>query len=443
MLEQTFHLCQIRSRIYSPFKQVESCSLSFLKQHSATLSRNLGADCMKSARIAWNETSGWNFGTRDRTRTQLIIYFGSRTTLASPSRFHELRLAYPRAILLGCSTGGQIDGPDITDAGITALAIDFDDTQVSLATSPVTASSDCRAIGSDLARQLLEAGSNGHAPDSRPGSPAALGPLAGVFVLSDGLAVNGSQLVAGLLDTLGTSLPVMGGLAGDGGDFTQTLVGANAPPKPSIIAAVGFYGSKLHIGHGSAGGWDMFGPRRIITRSSTNTLFELDGQPALDLYERYLGEDEARGLPGTALLFPLLLRDPARSDHEVVRTVLAIDREAHSLTFAGDMPEGWTAQLMRGNFDRLSQGAAQAASAATSEALSAENGLSVMISCIGRRLLMGQRVHDELEAARAALPAGLQNIGFYSYGEISPHAASGFCELHNQTMTVMTLREVA
>ncbi len=186
----------------------------------------------------------------------------------------------------------------------------------------------------------------------------------------------------------------------------------------------------------------MFGPRRKVTRSVGNVLFELDGEPALDLYKRYLG-DEAEGLPGSALLFPLLLRDPARPEHEVVRTILAVDQSANSLTFAGDVPEGWTAQLMRGNFDRLSQGAAMAARAARNGVGADGDSLAVMISCIGRRLLMGQRITDELEAALRELPAGTPTIGFYSYGEISPHAASGYCELHNQTMTVMTLSEAA
>lgn len=385
---------------------------------------------MKSERVFWRDGAGWSFGTGNRTETNLVIYFGGRVILGNPARFAELCAAYPQALVVGCSTGGQIDGADITDDGITALAVNFDNTSVGLAKIKVTATCDCHALGGELAQQLLAC-----SPEGKP--------LAGVFVLSDGLAVNGSRLVGGMIEILGRDLPIMGGLAGDGADFIETLVGADAAPETSIIAAVGFYGDKLRIGHGNAGGWDVFGPRRNITSSQANVLLELDGEPALDLYERYLGEDESKGLPGTALLFPLMLRDPLRNDHEVVRTVLAIDRDARSMTFAGDIPQGWTAQLMRGNFDRLSQGAGEAARAASGDGLGSGTGLSVMISCIGRRLLMGQRIHEELEAALAELPDQMPNIGFYSYGEISPHAASGFCELHNQTMTVMTLSEAA
>jgi hypothetical protein len=209
------------------------------------------------------------------------------------------------------------------------------------------------------------------------------------------------------------------------------------------VVAIGFYGKAIRIGHGSAGGWDLFGPRRQVTRSAGNVLFELDGEPALDLYERYLGPEDSKGLPGSALLFPIQVHDAAHPDSAVVRTVLAIDKDARSMTFAGDVPQGWTAQLMHGNFDHLAEGAADAGRQARA-GLGASDGdsqFSLLISCIGRRLLMGQRTSDEVEAAGTELGGKTLKLGFYSYGEISPHAKSGVCELHNQTMTVTLFAE--
>jgi len=211
-----------------------------------------------------------------------------------------------------------------------------------------------------------------------------------------------------------------------------------------MVVGVGFYGSAIKIGHGCAGGWDIFGPRRQVTKSAGNVLFELDGEPALDLYARYLGPEDSKGLPGSALLFPIEVHDPAQPDSSVVRTVLAVDHESRSMTFAGDVPQGWTAQLMRGNFDRLAEGAADAARQARNglNARKEDHQFSILVSCIGRRLLMGQRTSDETEAAGAELGADTLRLGFYSYGEISPHAKSGICELHNQTMTVTSFAEV-
>jgi hypothetical protein len=178
----------------------------------------------------------------------------------------------------------------------------------------------------------------------------------------------------------------------------------------------------------------------VITRSEGNVLFELDGRPALDLYKQYLGE-RADELPAAALLFPLSLRREDDAER-VVRTILSIDEEQQSMTFAGDMPEGAFAQLMRANFDRLVDGAADAScDARTSLGQAAGQIMSIAISCVGRRLVLGERAEEEVEATLEALPERTSQIGFYSYGELSPHA-SGPCQLHNQTMTLTTICEL-
>jgi hypothetical protein len=304
--------------------------------------------------------------------------------------------------------------------------VGFERTRLKLATHSLAGAAGSRAAGLDIGRQLA-------APD-----------LAGVFVLSEGLGVNGSALVEGLIEAIGPKAVLSGGLAGDGARFGDTLVTVGGATASNVVAAIGFYGDAIRISHGSAGGWDEFGPVRKITRSEGNVLFELDGKPALDLYERYLGP-EAADLPASGLLYPLKVWDPGHSDDEVVRTILAVDHEARSMTFAGDVPEGWSARLMRGAFDRLTDGAASAADHARS-ALSQsglEPELCLFVSCVGRRLLMGQRTEDEVEAVTKALGGKTPLIGFYSYGEIAPNNQSGVCGLHNQTVTLTLFAEAA
>lgn len=384
---------------------------------------------MKTQRVSWSPANGIELAETAQSNADLLLYFGSRETLTNPLCLAELRGLYPRAIMFGCSSGGQIANNDISDDTLSAVAMSFDSTRLRSAEATIGVAAESYGCGQALADVLA-------APD-----------LAGVLILSDGLSVNGSALVAGFVDKLGRSIPICGGLAGDGSSFEQTLVGLATNPRSNVIGAIGFYGSHVRIGHGSAGGWEVFGPSRGITRSVGNVLYELDGQPALDLYERYLGPDDIKGLPGTALRFPLMIRNPECAGQELVRTILAIDRNARSMTFAGDMPRGWSARLMRSSFDRLAEGAAKAGVEASRSSegddLSGSNGVSILISCIGRRLMMGQHVVEEIEAACASLPPGMEKLGFYSYGEISPHSATGFCELHNQTMTVMTISEAA
>jgi hypothetical protein len=382
---------------------------------------------MRIQQMTWNDRSGWAAAGAESGAASLVLYFGIRQALSCGARYEDLRGMFPSAHIMGCSTGGQINNNDVNDDEIVAAAITFDATRLQLCRQDIADAQHSRNYGEALGRAL------------------AAVDLAGVFVLSDGLNVNGSELVAGISKAIGPGVPLTGGLAGDGADFKETLVGGDCAPRARTIAAIGFYGDAIRVGHGSAGGWDLFGPRRHVTKSIGNVLFELDGEPALDLYERYLGPDESKGLPSSALLFPIQVYDLQKPDTAVVRTVLAIDRATRSMTFAGDIPQGWTAQLMRGNLDRLAAGAADAARQARSGLCADDSDarFSILVSCIGRRLLMGQRTVEEVEAAGAELGPDTLRLGFYSYGEISPHAKSGLCELHNQTMTVTTLAEVA
>ncbi len=360
-------------------------------------------------------------GSDSLSRADLVLYFGANHYLASENFFKGMRDTYPDAVIVGCSTAGEILGEDIDDNSVVATAVEFETTRVQSASLSLEPGASSFEAGAKLASQLAADG------------------LACVLVFSDGLHVNGSELVRGITSVIGDDVPVTGGLAGDGDRFEGTLVGCDGPAEARRIAAIGLYGSGLKTGHGSVGGWNAFGPRRMITRSEGNVLFELDGRPALELYKKYLGE-EAANLPGSALLFPLAIASPDSGDTQLVRTVLAIDEEAQSMTFAGDVPQGFVAQLMRANSERLIDGASEAAKIADKAKLKGRK-LAVLVSCVGRKMVLGQRTAEEVEAVSDELGNEAVQIGYYSYGEICPHVQSGFSELHNQTMTITVLAE--
>jgi len=350
----------------------------------------------------------------------LLLAFGGARTITDNGLWQELSARHPGAIVLGCSTGGEIHGSDVLDESLSVTALSFARTALRAAEAMV----DAAAASFEAGQQI---GKNLSAPD-----------LKMIFVLSDGTRVNGSELVRGIRACVGAKVVITGGLAGDGPRFGTTYVGLNGTPTPGRVAAIGFYGNAIAVGHGSAGGWDEFGPERRITRSKGNVLYELDGKPALDLYKHYLGDD-AQKLPGSALLFPLKVYPPDCADEALTRTIVAVSEEDHTMTFAGDMPEGFSAQLMRGNFDRLVEGAADAAYQATLPR--SGDHVAVLVSCIGRKLLLGQRICEEVEAVRDVFGEGTVLTGFYSYGEVSPHAATNCAELHNQTMTITVFCE--
>jgi len=373
---------------------------------------------MRTERNTWNEASGWSASVGSgMTDADWVLYFGAPEVL-DDARHVDLRERYPHALLLGCTTGGEIADDDVQDGSIAAMAVKFDATRIRGAEREISGSKDSFQVGQAVAADL--AGRD----------------LRAIFVLSDGTRVNGTELVRGLRSSVGDDVVVTGGLAGDGARFGTTRTGLGHPPTPGTVCAVGLYGRSLSIGHGSAHGWVPFGPERIVTRAEGNVLFELDNQPALELYKRYLGE-EAEKLPASALLYPLVIRRRDCPEESLVRTILGIDEASKAMTFAGDIPEGAVAQLMRASFDQLIDGAAAAATAAQ---VKADNGFAVLVSCIGRKLLLGQRTCDEVDAAVDILGSGFPSVGFYSYGEIAP-TTNGFSDLHNQTMTITTFAE--
>lgn len=345
---------------------------------------------------------------------------------APPSWWTELRAAFPDAAIVGGSTSGEIHGERVLDRSVAVTVIDFDTTDVHRVTERVADHACSAAIGRSLGTRLADA--------------AGSGDLAAVLVVSDGTAVNGTELCAGLQAAVGPRVAVSGGLAGDGDRFAATWIADDHAVQGGVVTAVGLVGPDLEVRHGSQGGWFPFGPERTVSFSDDGVLHELDGRPALDLYRDYLGSF-ADQLPAAALLFPLRVWPADGSQAPVVRTVLGVDDATSSMTFAGSMPSGWRAQLMMADPDDL----VDAAAAAAEELEPADRDgrgddrLVVAVSCVGRRLLLGEAAGDELAAVSDALPAGTTLTGFYSYGEISP--IDGAARLHNQTMTLTMLAE--
>lgn len=377
---------------------------------------------MQTFTATYRAAAGWSapLPTGLDSPATLVLAFAAPAFRADPAPFQALAEAFPQSLIAGCSTAGEIAGPHVHDDCVSVVVTRFEHTTLRRTSTAVACAADSRAAGTRLAERLAGDG------------------LRAVFVLSDGLGVNGSALVEGLARQLPDDVVLTGGLAGDGSRFERTWVLDREQPEAGRVCAIGFYGERLRVGHGCGGGWSDFGPERRITRSEGNVLFELDGKPALDLYKTYLGE-RATGLPGTALLFPLAVAREGERQDTLVRTILAVDEQRHSLTFAGDLPQGGIARLMRANNEKLIDSAGQAARDAMHGA--GDGALVISVSCVGRRLVLGERTDEEVETVADCAPPRAVHTGFYSYGEIAPAVRGGAGELHNQTMTVTVFSE--
>jgi hypothetical protein len=354
-------------------------------------------------------------------KPSLVLVFG---TLRWLEAVHTACAALcPGVLVAGCTTAGEISAQGVTDDSCVVTAVALQATPVRLAVAAQHTMEDSEQAGAVLGAQLAD--------------PA----LRAVMVLGQGVRINGSALIAGLASQLAPAVSITGGLAGDNGAFQQTHVLTPQGVVADQVVAVGFYGEHVQVSHGSYGGWMPFGPTRKVTRCQSNVLYELDGEPALEVYKRYLG-DYARDLPASGLLFPFAMIDKDYRDAGLLRTILGVDEVQGSLTLAGDIdPQGYL-KLMHASTDALVEGAETAAQAALAPlAAGTQPVLAVLVSCVGRKLVMGGRVEEEVEAVAGVLSRRATLTGFYSYGEISPLSAELACKLHNQTMTITCLTE--
>lgn len=350
-----------------------------------------------------------------------VFVYASRLILERPQVKEVIRKVFDTSEIVYCSTAGEISNDGITENSMSITAIKFEKTEINTACVNIDSFNNSKEAALALAEKLYS------------------DKLKHILVFADGQIVNGSELVDGLNNALPDSVSVSGGLAGDDGRFSKTLVGLNDVLGVGNIVGIGLYGNNLLIGNGSEGGWEPFGNTRKITRSTGNKLYELDGMPALEVYKKYLG-DLAAQLPGAALHFPLSVKIND-GEKPVTRTILSVDETEQSLTFAGDVPIHAEVKLMKAGAQALIE-------AARKSAVSAKHSgdqnpeLAVLISCVGRKIILGKKTGEEVEQVKNTMGNNSHVMGFYSYGEIAPHQSGESACLHNQTMTITTISEV-
>ncbi|MFT4143150.1 MAG: FIST N-terminal domain-containing protein [Mobilitalea sp.] len=354
--------------------------------------------------------------------SHLLLVFAPREWLEQTDFLDKIRTAAPAGTkIAGCSTSGEITAKGAHDAAATLTFVTLENSEVEVIAQPSLGMEQSRDTGKKLAAAIEE----------KVGEPSF------VLIFSDGLNVNGSELVAGLREGLAGRCQFSGGLAGDGFKFEKTAVIADGQLQPQAVVGVAFKGASLRSSCSSVAGWSPFGTFREVTRSQANHLDELDGKSAFEVYSSYLGADAAN-LPSSGLLYPLEIH-LADGSAPLIRTLLAVDKESGRLTFAGDIPQGSTVRLMNASYDQLVDGAGQAARQAA-EDLPAPS-LALLVSCVGRKLALASYTDLEVDAVRDALPKSTVLTGFHSYGEIGLDENAHDVELHNQTMTVTLLSE--
>lgn len=377
---------------------------------------------MKIVQAIKLEHQPWKFlQERIELNNPLVLVFGNRFLLEQESVLADIREQFPYEHLVFGSTSGEIMCCNVNDQSIVVTAIEFEKSTFEIVTENILSfDKNAKALGEALYARI---------PKDN---------LKHLFVLSEGSFINGSSLIDGLENQDTTNVSITGGLCGDDARFIKTLASYKENPIEGEVVLIGFYGASLEITFASYGGWIPFGPERTITKSKGNILFEIDDQPALDLYKKYLGE-KANELPQASLLYPLNVT-PEGKNEPVVRTILNINDDKNSMVLAGDVPVNSRVQLMMASVDGIAGGAAHAAKFAMKDRQTPPQ-MALLVSCIGRKLVMNQRVEEEIEQVQEIIGTATAITGFYSYGEMAPFNGQKTCELHNQTMTLTLISE--
>ncbi|MEQ9308581.1 MAG: FIST N-terminal domain-containing protein [Balneolaceae bacterium] len=363
----------------------------------------------------------FTYSKKEITRIEpisFILTFTTRTILENPNSLDEIRKIYPGVPIVSCSTSGEIYEAEVLDNSITGVAIQLEKTSFEIEKVNVKDFSNSHEAGVKLANKLSSKN------------------LKHLFILSDGWIVSGPELIEGLYSKIDKEVSISGGMAGDGANFSKTVVGLDTDIKSGNICAIALYGDHIQIGFGSHGGWDEIGSEMEITRANGRVVYELDHKPALDLYKSHLGND-VLGLPGTALLYPVSISYGKQSE-VFVRTVHNIDEKSKSIILGAEINEGETLSFMRAEFDDPFEGVVNASLSALENV--SEPQLAIIISCIGRKLLFGQSIQTEIDIIKEGLGNSPTLIGFYSYGEICPTKKT-FAQLNHQMITITTLSE--
>lgn len=375
---------------------------------------------MKSLSVVYKD-SAWSEPQVNIPANAVGLLFADRLMMERKELRESLQQKFPNIRLISCSSAGEILGKNVSESSAVAVILSFEKTPFVFATANCRDHKNSVELGKHLASQL----------DTNE--------LKYVLVISDGNLINGDALVDGIHSVLPKGIMVSGGLAGDAARFQKTLVGLDDDVQEGNVVIMGLYGSHIRITTGVKGGWDPFGPERTITKSKGSTLYEIDGINALELYKKYLGK-YAEELPASALLFPISVQH-SYNETFIVRTILSIDDEKGTMKFAGTIPEGAKVRFMKSNPDRLVNAAQEAGAEAFENMKKDDCSFALLVSCVGRKLVLADRIEEEVEAIAEQLSPETTISGFFSYGEIAPLEHTDRSLMHNQTITVTYFSE--
>ena len=372
----------------------------------------------------WSKSQGWEIISDHelRSKAQLVFVFGSTDLVQNNDLFAEIKSQYPDAEIVVSSGSSEIMAGKVEQHTLNVTALYFEKTKIKTLEINLEDVKDSFDVGAHISATIDKEN------------------LSNLMIFSNGNLINGSHLLTGLQFNLSEAVPITGGLAGAYDPFSSTYTGLNSIGSEGKVIGIGFYGEHLKIGHASKAGWTAFGPERFITKATNNVLFELNGEPILDFYKKYLDalfDDVVEAMR----IYPLGIKTED-GDERILRAFLNYDPDTGGALFGGDMPEGAKVRMMRSNVNSLIDAAGDAALSSIKPFEISNPDLAICISCVGRQFVLQDWINEEIDSVIDIIGNETPVTGIYSYGEIAPQAPRRKSELHNHTMTITTFKEL-
>lgn len=348
----------------------------------------------------------------------LILCFSSLSERQIQPFLIQLKNQFPHVPCIGCSSGGDILETTINYSALSLTFIEFETTQIEIELSHFKVTKEkFTSLENPLNTSLLK-----H-----------------MLVFTD-LQSSDFNFINHLQCQLPSHIKVSGGVAAanllEKNNNTYIIYEDKTYKNAAIY--IGLYGDNLSINYGSHAGWDSYGIERVATKSEGNILYELNGESAASIYKRYL-DSLGEKLPEATISYPLSVRF-SENERPIIRTVIGLNEMDGSIELAGDIPMYSSVKLMKANLDRIISGAKKSAENSIDTHIKTPQ-LAIVISCIGRQVILEQLVNEELEVIKETLGDTCHLSGFYSYGEFAPLSETCQGVLHNQTMTITTISE--
>jgi hypothetical protein len=385
---------------------VHAATVSFVGKYTTRNGEQLGQRLL--AELGQPPNACWLFGAR---REGLESFVQGISNAVKTSK------------LVGCTTDGEVSGNGFNMdsailAGVVSKKLSFD------VASVANLSADSESAGRTLAQKL----------------PST---VKYILLFSDGITGNGCALLRGMQSILDPGIPICGGTAADGNRFQQTFQFVNNQVLTDAAVAIGFSG-EFQIGFGIGSGWSPVGIGRTVTKANGTILYELDNEPALEVYKRCLGK-HAEKLPGVGVEYPLALIEEKYSCmiHDyypfLLRATMAVYPQDGSIKFAGEIPQGTVVRLTCGDHQAILEATRRAVNQAKFDLGQAKPALAFLFSCMARKIILGRHIRDEIQIIKDELGPGVPIVGFYSYGEYSPIKLGAPSLLHNETASISIL----